>query len=85
MRRVTAKNLMIAIRIVNAVDLSCSNQNAHAFRSKSSVAKMKMSRSYVAAMTKMMFANWHNSIHHRFLDLLLLGLLELGLPFVGCS
>ena len=42
---------MLAIRIVHALDLSCSNQvifsnqNAHAFRWSSSVAKMKMSKS----------------------------------------
>ena len=53
-------------------NLSCSkqmmfsNQNAHAFRSNSSVAKMKMSSSEVGAMTTMMLASWHHSVHHRF-------------------
>ena len=31
-------------------------------------------------MTKMMFASWHDSVHHLCLDLLPLGLLELGFP-----
>ena len=46
-------------------ELRQSNQNAYAFRSNSSVAKMEMSRSKVGAMTKMMFASWHNFVHHR--------------------
>ena len=62
---------MNAIRIVHALDLSCSNQltisnqNAHAFRPNSIVVKMKVSRSQVGAMTKMMFASWHYYVHHR--------------------
>ena len=72
MRTVTAGNPMIAIRKAHAFDLSCSNQlvvanqNAHAFRPNSIVAKMKMSRSVVGAMTKMMSASWHNFVRHRF-------------------
>ena len=67
----TAK-VMISIRNAYAFDLSCSNQlmvanqNAHAFRRNSIVAKMKMSRSQVGAMTTMMFASWHHSVRHRF-------------------
>ena len=51
LRMVTASNPMIAIRIVHAMGLSCSNQlmssdqNAHAFRPNSFVAKMKVSKS----------------------------------------
>ena len=51
MRKVTARNPMISIRNACAFDLSCSNQlmvanqNAHAFRPNSVVAKMMMSRS----------------------------------------
>ena len=63
---------MIAIRIVHAFDLSCSNQlmvanqNAHAFRPISIVTKKKMPRSLVGAMTKIMSASWRGSVHHRF-------------------
>ena len=42
------------------------NQNAHAFRPNSIVAKKRMPKSWVGAMTKMMSASWHNSVHHRF-------------------
>ena len=45
--------------------LMVANQDAHAFRSNSIVAKMKMSRLQVGAMTTM-FASWHNSVRHRF-------------------
>ena len=76
MRTATARNPMIAIQNAHAFGLSCSNQlmvanqNAHAFGPSSTVARMKMktkSRSLVVAMTKMMVASQHNSIHHSLL------------------
>ena len=63
---------MIAIRKAHAFDPSCSNQlmvanrNAHAFRPNSIVAKKRMPRSLVDAMTRTISASWHNSVHHRF-------------------
>ena len=54
---------MIAIRNADAFDPSCSkqmivaNQNAHAFRPNSIVAKKRMPRSLVGDMTKMMSAS----------------------------
>ena len=63
MRTVTARSPMIAIRNAHAFDLSCSkqlivaNQNAHAFRPNSIVAKKRMPRSMVGAMTKMISAS----------------------------
>ena len=66
---------LIAVRIFHALNLSrsnqtmFSNQNAHAFRSNSSVAKMGPGDGSIIV----------------FLDFLLLGFLELGLPFFGCS
>ena len=72
MRTPTARSLMISIRNAYVFDLSfpnqlmVANQNAHAFRPNSIVAKMKMSRSLVVAMTQMMVASWHKSVHHRF-------------------
>ena len=59
MRTATARNPMIAIRIV-------ANQNAHAFGPSSTVARMKMktkSRSLVVAMAKIVGIF---SVHHRF-------------------
>ena len=60
------------------------NQNAHAFRPNSIVAKKRMPRSFVGDMTETMSAKWHNSAIIVFLHLLLLelfGLVLLGLPF----
>ena len=68
-------NPTIGIQNVHAFDLRHSNrlvianQNVHAFSPSSTVAKMKMktrSKSLVVAMTKIMVAIRHNSIHHRF-------------------
>ena len=62
---------MIAIRNAHAFDPSYSNQlmvanqNAHAFRPNSIVAKKRMRKSLVGAITWTMSASWHNS-HHRF-------------------
>ena len=63
---------MIAIRNTHAFDLSCSkqlmvaNQDAHAFRPNSIVAKKRIPRSLFGAMTGTMSASRHNPIHHRF-------------------
>ena len=74
-RTATARNPMIASQNARAFGPSCSNQlrvasqNARAFGPSSTVARMKMkmkSGSLVVAMTMMMFASWHNSVHHRF-------------------
>ena len=64
---------MIVFRNAHEFDPSCSNQlmitnqNAHAFRLNSIVAKKRMSsKSLVGAVTKMMSASCNNSVHHRF-------------------
>ena len=54
MRTVTVRSPMIAIR------------NAHAFDPNSIVAKKRMPKSLVGAMTRTMSVSWHNSVHHRF-------------------
>ena len=69
--------------------LMAANQNARAFGPSPTVARMKMktkSKSLVVAMTKMMVAIRHHSIHHPFFGLLLdlLDLVLLGLPHLGC-
>ena len=63
---------MIAIPNAHTFDPSCSNllmvahQNAHAFRPNSIVAKKRLPRSLVGAMTKMMTASGQDSVQHRF-------------------
>ena len=72
LRTVTARSPMMAIRNADAFYPSCSNQlmvanqNAHAFRPNSIVAKKRMPKSLVGAMTRTMSASWHNSVHDRF-------------------
>ena len=94
MRTVIPKSTMIAIRNAHAFDPSCSNQlmvsnqNAHAFRPNSTVAKKRMPRSLVDAMTKTMSASWHNSVRHRFSASSASGPPRsclIGFPFLGCQ
>ena len=63
---VLVDEVLLPVRMVTAMNPTIAIQNAHAFELSSILArqKMKMSRSLVVAMTKMMVAIRQNSIHH---------------------
>ena len=51
-------------QLLQADDVFQSERSRVSF--KLHIAKKRMPKSFVGTMTKMMFASWHNSVHHRF-------------------